>query len=213
MQMRIPIAHGRVCLLVSCACVLALFACSDPSAMAQLLTSVWAMYSDAISTDARTEVNPQFLDAMAAHAKLQVRSCFFFGMVFVGWVGGGGVGGGAGRHACVTLFPSPSRATPLRTPCTLRTPCMPVHALRAVRVFRGTAARAMQARLAKFTSLLVTVNTALASGSIATAGGPDVDVDGAWVAFRLLLQDVGHFRQTMAEALALSKLAHRVDEC
>lgn len=102
----------------------------DPVAMGQLLTSMWALYSEAVAQDAAKEVPPDQLDAMASHAKLQ-------------------------------------------------------------------------SRLSKFTSMLGHINAAVSSGGSV----PDSEVDSAWVAFRLLLQDVGHFRQTLAEAETRSRLS------
>jgi hypothetical protein len=60
-----------------------------------------------------------------------------------------------------------------------------------------------QSRLSKFTSMLGRINAAVSSGGSV----PDSEVDSAWVAFRLLLQDVGHFRQTLAEAETRSRLS------
>ena len=68
-----------------------------------------------------------------------------------------------------------------------------------------------QARLTKFTSLLVKVNNAIQSGSVGEAGS-EVEVDNAWVAFRLLLQDLGHFRQTRAEFEARNKVVQVDDD-
>ncbi len=54
--------------------------------------------------------------------------------------------------------------------------------------------------------MLSEVNAAVAVVASPTAPAPTlpatVDIDGAWVAFRLLLQDFGRFRQAMAEVEA-----------
>ena len=66
--------------------------------MGQLLTSMWALYSEAVAQDAAKEVPPDQLDAMASHAKLQVRGRDLFSPCFAPsmWMGRGGSWGGGG---------------------------------------------------------------------------------------------------------------------
>ena len=69
---------------------------------------------------------------------------------------------------------------------------------------------AAQSRLNKFTTALVKVNTALETDSGVDPN--DVDVDSAWVAFRLLLQDLGNFRKALAEQEAKNKAVQMDDD-